>query len=213
VAAAGIPEAYLTAFVNLVVEAGVGPGDRVLIHAGASGVGLAAVQLARLLGAEVAATTRSPEKQEALATAGATLGIAGPRDFAAEIESRWGPDAVDVVLDPVGAATLPGDVRVLAPGGRIVVIATMGGARSEIDLSLLMRKRLRLVGSTLRSRSRSEKAALVAAFRERVFSGFEAGRLRVVVDSVYSPERAALGLARMRANANTGKLLIAWDGP
>lgn len=211
VTAAGIPEAYLTAYVNLVVEAGLGAGHRVLVHAGASGVGLAAIQVAKLVGAQVTATTRTPEKLTALTAAGADLALtASGQDFAAEIERQWGRDVVDVVLDPVGAETLAGDLRVLATGGRIVIIATMGGARMELDLSLLMKKRARLYGSTLRSRSRAEKAELVARFRDQVLSWFEAGRLRVVVDTVYPPERAAEAFQRMRESRNTGKLLIAW---
>lgn len=211
VTAAGIPEAFLTAFVTLVVEAGLQGGQRVLIHAGASGVGLAAIQVAKYLGAQVAATTRSPDKRAALESVGAHLAIVAPADEgAAEVERQWGRDAVDVVLDPIGGSGVAGDLRSLAPGGRIVVIATMGGALAEIDLALLMRKRARLVGSTLRARSRDEKARLIARFRDECFPGFEAGRLRVNVDAVYPPEEAALALQRMRENRNAGKLLIRW---
>jgi putative PIG3 family NAD(P)H quinone oxidoreductase len=211
VAAAGIPEAFLTAFVNLVVEGGVAAGASVLVHAGASGVGLAAIQVAKLRGARVAATTRTAAKVGALAAAGADLAIdTGSADFAAEIDRGWGRDAVDVVLDPIGAASLPGDLRVLARGGRVVCIATMGGAVVETDLGLLMRKRARLVGSTLRSRSRPEKAAIVTRFREEILSEFDAGRLRVVVDSTFPPTRAGEAFQRMRENRNVGKIVIAW---
>lgn len=210
-AAAGIPEAFLTAFVNLVVEAGLQTGQRVLIHAGASGVGLAAIQVARYCGAHVAATTRSAEKRAALEAVGADLAIVASADGGtAEVERQWGSDAVDVVLDPVGGSGIAGDLRLLAPGGRIVVIATMGGARAEIDLALLMKKRARLVGSTLRARSRAEKARLLARFRDECLPGFEAGRLRVTVDATYPPEQAARAFLRMRENRNTGKLLICW---
>src|SRR6266498_1868208 len=194
VAAAGIPESYLTAFVNLVAEGGL-----------ASGVGLAAIQVAKLRGARVAATTRTPDKLPALEAAGADLAIdAGRADFASEIEARWGRDAVDVVLDPVGATTLPGDLRVLATGGRVVFIATLAGATGDVDLALLMRKRARLVGSMLRSRSRAEKAALIARFRDEILAGFASGALRVTVDSVYPPGRAAEAFQRMRENRNVG---------
>ena len=211
VTAAGIPEAYLTAFLNIVVTAGLEPGQRVLVHAGASGVGLAGVALARFLGADVAATTRSPEKLPALTRAGATLALQPPADdVAAKIEAAWGPNAINVVLDPVGGPGMEHNLRVLATGGRIVVIATMAGARPEIDLSLLMRKRGALIGSTLRARSRAEKARLVTRFRAEVLPGFDDGRLGVAVDQVYPPERAGDAFQRMHENRNTGKILIAW---
>lgn len=212
VTAGGIPEAYLTAFVNLVVTAGLEPGQRVLVHAGASGVGLAGVALARYCGAEVAATTRSPEKVAALELAGATLALVTSRDdVPAVIEEAWGPDAIHVVLDPVGGSSLEQNLRLLATGGRIVVIATMGGARPEIDLALLMRKRAAVIGSTLRARSRAEKARLVSRFRAEVLQGFDDGRLGVVVDAVYPPARAGEAFQRMRDNRNVGKLLINWS--
>lgn len=211
VTAGGIPEAYLTAFVNLVATAGLQPGQRVLVHAGASGVGLAAIELARYLGADVAATTRSPEKAAALRDAGAALALVTPADdVPAAIEAAWGRDAVHVVLDPIGGSVLEQNLHVLASGGRIVVIATMGGARPEIDLSLLMRKRAALFGSTLRARGRPEKARLVERFRAEILPGFDAGRLHVAVDAVYPPAQAADAFQRMRDNKNTGKLLIAW---
>lgn len=214
VQAAGIPEAYLTAFTNLVVEAGVGPGEgaRVLIHAGASGVGLAAIQVAKLLSASVAATTRSASKLPALTAAGADIAVdTASHDVRSEIERRWGPDAVDVVLDPVGAVTLAGDLAVLATGGRIVFLATMGGAGAELDLSLLMKKRARLIGSTLRGRSRVEKAALVTQFRRELLGAFDTGALRVPIDSVFPSTRAADAFQRLRENRNAGKILIDWS--
>src|SRR5207253_4004851 len=211
VPAAGIPEAFLTAFVNLVVEGGLSAGDAVLIHAGASGVGLAAIQMGKLVGAKVAATTRTADKLAALTAAGADLAVLGPHAVS-EIEQRWGPDSVAVVLDPIGAATLPGDLAVLAPGGRIVSIATLGGAAAPLDLSLLMRKRARLIGSVLRARSRAEKAALVRRFCGEILPAFQTGALRVMVDSVLPPTRAADAFQRLRDNRNAGKVLIDWRG-
>ncbi len=214
VSAAGIPEAFLTTFVNLVVEGGLQAGHTVLIHAGASGVGLAAIQVTKFLGGRVAATTRTREKIPALEEAGADLALdSNHRDVAAEIEKEWGRDAIDIVLDPVGAATLPGDLKVLSTGGRVIFIATMAGAKVEVDLSLLMKKRARLVGSTLRSRSRAEKAAIVARFREHILPGFDSGALGVTIDSVFPPERAVEAFQRMRENRNTGKMLIDWRSP
>jgi putative PIG3 family NAD(P)H quinone oxidoreductase len=212
VAAAGIPEAFLTAFVNLVVEAGLRPRDSVLIHSGASGVGLAAIQVAKHLGARVAATTRTPAKLLALTAAGASLALLSDgRNVAAELERAWGPACVDVVLDPVGSATLGPDLQALAVGGRVVFISTLAGSKAELDLALLMKKRARLIGSTLRSRSREEKADLVARFREELLPAFATGALRVTVDAVFPPERAGEAFQRMRENRNVGKLLLDWS--
>src|SRR6184192_3197654 len=210
-APAGIPEAFLTAFVNLIVEGGLEREAAVLVHAGASGVGLAAIQIAKLSGARVAATTRTADKRKAIEAMGADLAIDSARqDFAGEIERRWGRDAVDVVLDPVGASSLAGDLRVLKTGGRIVMLSTMSGSEAGLDLALLMRKRARVVGSTLRARSRLEKAAIVARFKEELLPRFTGGALRVVVDSVFPVARAAEACQRMRENRNVGKILIAW---
>ena len=176
-------------------------------------MGLAAIQLAKHLGAAVAATTRTPAKVPALRAAGADVPIDTSReDWVAEIGRHWGPDAVAVVLDPVGAATVGGDLDVLATGGRIVCIATMSGAHGDLDLRRLMQKRARLVGSTLRARPRAEKARLVERFRSEVLPAFERGQLGVHVDAVYVPTQAAEGFQRMRDNQSIGKLLIDWRG-
>jgi putative PIG3 family NAD(P)H quinone oxidoreductase len=210
--AAAIPEAFLTAFVNLVVEAGLRPGESLLVHAGASGVGLAAIGLGKLLGARVAATTRTEEKIAALREAGADLVIHTPaEDFAVAVERHWGASSVGVVLDPVGAATLSGDLRLLATGGRVVFLATMSGARAELDIAALIGKRARVIGSTLRARSRKEKAGIVARFEKEVLPAFDAGRLRVAIDSVYPPEEAGAAFTRMRENRNAGKILLDWS--
>ena len=210
---AGIPEAFLTAFLNLVVEGGLPRDAKVVVHAGASGVGLAAIQIAKLGGARVAATTRTPEKLDALETAGADLAVDASRaEVVAEVEAHWGRDAVDVVLDPIGAASLAADLAVVKVGGRIVILSTMSGSRAELDLALLMKKRARVIGSTLRSRSRAEKAALVARFRDEILPGFADGKLTVIADSVFPVERAAEAFQRMRENRNVGKVLISWSG-
>jgi len=211
VTAAGIPEAFLTAFVNLMVDDGLEREATVLVHAGASGVGLAAIQVAKRGGARVAATTRSADKLKALEAVGADLPIDTSRqDFVAEIGRHWGRDAVDVVLDPVGTASFAGDLRVLKTGGRIVILATLSGSEAGLDLALLMKKRGRIVGSMLRARSRAEKAAIVSRFKDEILPGFASGALRVVVDAVFPVARAAEAFQRMRENRNVGKILIAW---
>jgi NADPH2:quinone reductase len=209
--AAAIPEAFLTAFVNLAEEGGLREGETLLVHAGASGVGLAAIALAKFRGARVAATTRTKEKMTALGQAGADLAVdTSAGDFAEAVERSWGRGAVDVVLDPVGAATLAGDLRLLATGGRVIFLATMSGASAPLDIRTLMSKRARFIGSTLRSRSREEKARLVRRFRDEVLPAFDAGRLSVSIDAVFRPEEAAAAFTRMRENRNVGKILIDW---
>jgi putative PIG3 family NAD(P)H quinone oxidoreductase len=210
--AAGIPEAFLTAFVNLVGEAALREGEALLVHAGASGVGLAAIGIGKLLGARVAATTRTPEKVPALRLAGADLAIdTSSEDFADAVERHWGACAVGVVLDPVGAATLPGDLRLLATGGRVVFLATMSGSLAELDIRVLTGRRARLIGSMLRSRSRAEKARIVERFEKEILPAFDSGRLNVAIDSVYPPGEASSAFTRMRENANIGKILIDWQ--
>lgn len=212
VAAGGIPEAYLTAYVNLVVEAGLGSGDRVLVHAGASGVGLAAIQVAKLLGAQVAATTRTREKLTAMEEAGADIVFDTTQtDVETELERRWGANCVAVVLNSIGGASLATDLRLLATGGRIVCIASMAGPKIELEIPLLMRKRARLIGSTLRARPREEKARLVAGFKEQILPALDAGRLRVHVHSIVPPEQAAAAFQALRDNQTTGKVLIQWE--
>src|SRR5262245_40184402 len=211
--AAAIPEAFLTAFLNLVVEGRLASGGAVLIHAGASGVGLAAIQTAKILGARVAATTRSAAKLPALTAAGADLAIDSSNEsFADAIERAWGKGAVDVALDPVGSQTIAGDLKVLAVEGSIVIIATLSGAKAELDLSALMGKRGRVIGSTLRSRPRNEKAELVARFRSEILPAFDDGRLSVTLDSTFPPQRAGDAFTRMRRNQNVGKIVIDWSG-
>ena len=209
--AAAIPEAFVTAYANLVVEAGLRAGESLLVHAGASGVGLAAIQIGRLLGARVAATTRTAAKLDALRQAGAELAIDTSRElFAETIANRWGQDGVSVVLDPVGAGTLADNLRVLATGGRIVILATLSGAQAQLDLRTLMAKRARLIGSVLRGRSRAEKAVLIERFSNEILPAFGEGRLRVPIDAVYSAEQAAAAFTHMRENRNVGKIVIDW---
>ena len=206
--AAGIPEAFLTAFLNL---GNLHKGDRALIHAGASGVGLAAIQTAKFLGSSVAATTRTASKIAAIKKAGADLAIdTSSSDFAEAIEDVWGRDSVNLILDPVGAATFAADLRVLATGGRVIFLATMSGADTDFDISLLMKKRARIIGSTLRSRPRPEKADLVARFRKEILPGFGTGDLSVHVDTVLPPARAGEAFERMKESQNVGKILIDW---
>ena len=205
--AAAVPEAFLTAFVNLFREADLQAGESVLIHGGASGVGTAAIQLARCAGARVAVTARDDRKLAACRSLGAELAIDHVRqDFAAEIPAAWG--GVDVVLDIVGAPYLERNLRVLSPCGRLVLLATLGGAAGTVDLAVLMRRRLRLIGSVLRSRSDREKAAITAGFARRFLPLFAGGRLRPIIDRAMPIRRAGDAHALVERFGNVGKVVL-----
>ena len=207
--AAAVPEAWFTAYLNLFREGAIAAGEVVLLHAAGSGVGTAAIQLAKRAGARVAATVRSAAKAGALEALGADLVVdTTARDFAEAVEERFGKASVGLVLDPVGGATLAGNVRLLARGGRLVLIATMGGGSAELDLRAVLTKRLRIVGSTLRARPLAEKADLTSAFVRDVLPGFADGRFRPLVDSVFPLDRAADAHRRMASNENVGKIVL-----
>ena len=207
--AAAIPEAWFTAYLNLFREAGLRKGETALIHAAASGVGTAAIQLAKRAGARVVATVRSSEKEAPLAKLGADLVVnSRERDFGEAIAEALGPSSVDVVLDPVGGETLARSLSVMKAGGRFVLIATMGGGSCSIDLRVLLARRLRLIGSTLRARPLAEKLDLTAGFVRDVLPGFIGGSLAPVVAAVFPLERAADAHRQMAANTNVGKIVL-----
>ena len=211
--AAAIPEAWFTAYLNLFREGALAAGEVVLVHAAASGVGTAAIQLAKDAGASVVATVRSAEKTETLAALGADLVVdTTTRDFAEAVEERFGKSSVGLVLDPVGGASLAQNVRVMARCGRLVLIATMGGGKAELDLRAVLSKRLRIVGSTLRARALAEKTDLTSVFARDVLPGFADGRFRPLVDSVFPLERVAEAHHRMAANTNIGKIVLTVGG-
>ena len=208
--AAAIPEAFITAYANLVGEGRLTAGELVLIHGGASGVGTAAIQIARARGARVACTVGDDTKIDRCRSLGAEVVINYKRqDFAAEI-GKWSPTGVSVVLDIVGRDYLERNIGVLAPRGRLVCIATMSGAKAEIDISTLMRKRLSVIGSVLRSRSVAEKGELVRDFSERFVPLFESGVVTPIVDSVFPFQRIEEAHALMRQSGHVGKILLTW---
>jgi putative PIG3 family NAD(P)H quinone oxidoreductase len=209
VQAAAVPEGWFTAYLNLFREARLAKGETVLIHAAASGVGTAAVQLAKRAGARVVATVRSETKGNALRSLGADLVVAAPDgEFAGPIAEALGPFPVDVILDPIGGSILGKNLSLMKPGGRLVLIATMGGGTAELDLRSLLGRRLRVIGSTLRARPLAEKLDLTAAFVRDVLPGFVDGSLVPVIDSVLPLERAADAHGRMASNANVGKIVL-----
>lgn len=202
--AAALPEVFLTAFLNLFLLGELRPGQSALIHGGGSGVGTAAITLCRLAGARVLVTAGSPEKCARCLEHGADVAINyREEDFA---EKAGG---VAVILDHIGARYLARDLDALATDGRIVVIGSMGGERTaEIDVVKLLGKRARILGSTLRSRPATDKAAIVAAFLERFGNDLVAGRIRPVIHTVLPLERVAVAHRMMQASEHFGKIVL-----
>jgi len=206
--AAAVPEVFFTAYLNLIVEAGLRPGERVLVHGGASGVGTAAIQVARWRGCRVAATAGTTEKVALCRRLGAELVVDyRADDFAPAVADAFG--GVDVVLDMVGADTFVRNLDLLRAGGRLVIIATLSGATATIDLRALMARRARVIGSTLRNRPLPEKVALRDAVVRDLWPEFASGALAPVIDRVVPVADVEAAHARMRANQNAGKIVLA----
>ncbi len=207
--AAAIPEAFLTAFQALQWLGRLASGERVLIHAGASGVGTAAIQLARWAGAEPLITASAP-KHEGCLELGAALAIDyRTENFCEAVLAYTQGEGVEMVLDFIGAPYWTDNLNCLRTDGRLVLLAFMGGRKAEgLDLGLLLRKRLHLMGSTLRARSPDYKIELTRAFRAWAWKGFGSGQLRPVVDSILEWEKAAEAHAYMEANKNQGKIVL-----
>lgn len=207
--AAALPEVFLTAFLNLFLEAQLQEGETVLIHAGASGVGSAGIQMARHAGCRVLASAGNDLKRERCRQFGAEF-VCDSRDedFSAQISDHLGDDGVDVILDVAGGSHLPRNLRCLAPRGRLVLLSLLGGRQSEIDLGLVLTRRLRIIGSLLRSRPVDEKAQIVTAFRERFWDLLMSGAISPVVDRVLPIVDAEEAHQVLTANANVGKVVL-----
>ncbi len=205
--AAAVPEVFLTAYVNLFMEAELQPGEKVLIHGGASGVGTAAIQLAHHAGGAVAITAGSDEKTAFCRQLGADVAINYRRDdFSAVVREKFG--GVDVILDMVGANYFERNLQLLNTRGRIVFIAAMSGAHVEVNLWALLRRRLKLIGSVLRARSVAEKVAIKNAFMAQFWDAMQHGEIRPVIDAVFPISRAEEAHRRMAENKNIGKIIL-----
>lgn len=208
--AGAIPEVYMTAFDAVFRQASLKRGETLLIHAVGSGVGTAALQLGRRVGAYVIGTSRTAAKLRRAAGLGLDVGLDGRGAWEREVGRETGGSGADVILDLVGAPYLARNQAAIAVGGRHVVAGVPGGVRAEIDLRALMARRARLFGTVLRARGVEEKAALAGEFRAEVAPGFLDGRLRPVIDRVYPVSRAADAHRRMEANRNFGKIVMVW---
>jgi NADPH2:quinone reductase len=210
--AAAIPEVFMTAYDAMFLQAGLRMGEHVLIHAVASGVGTAALQLAKAAGATPIGTSRSASK---LARVKEELGLSlavvpSEQGFADAIKALTGGALADVVLDTVGAKYLAENLKVAAPGGRIVTIGLLGGVKAELPLGVMVAKRLSLRGSVLRSRPLEEKAALAQAFAASVVPLFEQGSLRPVVAERLPMTEIQSAHRQLEADEVLGKLVLTW---
>jgi putative PIG3 family NAD(P)H quinone oxidoreductase len=220
--AAAIPEAFLTAHDALFTQLRLGAGEALLIHAVGSGVGLAALQLARAAEARTFGTSRSAWKLERARELGLEVGIetggeaggdaSAGGSFDEVVRRETGGAGVAAILDLVGGTYLAGNLRALATRGRVVVVGLVAGRRAELDLGLLLSKRLTLIGTVLRSRSLEEKVAVTEAFRASALPLFEDGRLRPVVDRVFPFAEVGAAQAYMEENRNFGKVVLRWEG-
>ena len=209
--AGAIPEVYMTAYDAVFLQAGLQRGETLLIHAVGSGVGTAALQLARRAGARTIGTSRTGAKLERAAELGLDAGVPGGEGWEEGVMDATGGRGADVILDLVGAPYLAGNQAAIAVGGRHVVVGVPGGSRAGIDLRRLMVRRARLFGTVLRARGVEEKAALAAAFADAVLPGFADGTLKPVIDRIYPVEKAAEAHRRMELNRNFGKIVLARD--
>lgn len=209
--AAAVPEAFLTAYDALFHQLDLAMGERVLVHAVGSGVGTAAVQLAHAAGAMVIGTSRTPEKLERAAALGMEVGVDVTREDLAEVvnQATYG-SGVHAVLDLVGGKLLEQSLRVLALRGRLIVVGTLGGSTAEVDLGLLLRRRVHLFGTVLRSRPLEEKIALAREFSKSVLPLLSSGRIKPVVDSAFHFTDVADAHRRMEGNSTFGKIVLTW---
>jgi putative PIG3 family NAD(P)H quinone oxidoreductase len=212
VQAAAVPEVFATAYLNLYLEAGLETGERVLLHAGASGVGTAAIQLCKAFHNPCFVTAGSQRKIDRCVALGADGGAdrhAG--DFHDAVTAWANGGGVDVILDPVGAAYLASNLRCLNVGGRLVLIGLMGGAQAELSLGALMMKRARVIGSTLRARPVSEKAAVMDALRDRVWPLLESGAIKPIIEAQVPLREAERAHELVGSNDTVGKVVMTLD--
>jgi NADPH:quinone reductase-like Zn-dependent oxidoreductase len=207
--AAAVPEAFLTAYEALLRTANVAPGERVLIHAGASGVGSAATQIAREIGAYVFATSKGQPKLDKLRELGVQRVIDYEQeDFAEVIARESRAVGVDVIADLIGAAYAERNQKALAAGGRWVVIGLLGGARANLDFAQLLMRRQTVAGIVMRTRPLIDKTAIVRGFLSDLWPWLSEGRLEPVLDQTFALADAARAHERMEGNQNVGKIVL-----
>jgi putative PIG3 family NAD(P)H quinone oxidoreductase len=208
--AAAIPETYFTVYSNVFDRAGLKKGERFLVHGGSSGIGTTAIQLARAFGAEVYTTAGTAEKCRTCEELGATRAINyREEDFVAIVkEATCDHGGVDVILDMVGGDYIARDLKALAPDGRLVFIAFLGGPKAEVNFLPVMLKRLTITGSTLRARDVAFKADIAGKLRRHVWPLLESGESKVLVHRTFKLSEAADAHALMESSTHTGKIVL-----
>ncbi len=209
VEAAAIPETFFTVWANVVDRAGIKPGESLLVHGGASGIGTAAIQIARILGARVFVTTGSDEKCKACEALGAEKAINYRKeDFVAALKRHTDGRGIDVILDMVGGDYIPRNIDALAADGRLVFIAFLKGVRTEANFLPVMLKRLTITGSTLRARPVEEKAAIAKSLRRFIWPQIEANRIKPVIHATFPLAQAAEAHRLMESGTHIGKIVL-----
>ncbi len=209
--AASLPETYFTVWSNLFNRAGLRSGETLLIHGGSSGIGVAAIQLARAAGATVLVTVGSDVKAAACLALGAQHAINyRSEDFVDAVNRITAGRGVDVILDMVAGDYIARGLNCLAVDGRVVVIAVQGGAAAQFDAARLLMRRLTITGSTLRARSVEFKSAIARDLRAVAWRWLEAGRVKPVVFKTFPAAEAAQAHALMESNQHIGKLVLSW---
>lgn len=207
--AAALPETFFTVWSNVFQRGALGEGETLLVQGGSSGIGTTAIQLAKALGHRVFATAGSADKCRACEDLGAERAINyKTEDFAPIVKELTGGKGVDVVLDMVGGDYVAREVSCLADDGRIVIIALLGGAKANVDLGQVLRRRLTITGSTLRPRPVAFKARIARELRERVWPLLAAGQVKPVIYKTFPLEEAAAAHALMESSAHVGKIML-----
>ncbi len=207
--AASLPETFFTVWSNVYDRAGLQPGEMLLVHGGSSGIGVTAIQLASAMGNRVIATAGSDEKCAACVQLGAVKAINyRTQDFEAEVKAATGGKGVDVILDMVAGDYVPKELKCLADEGRLVFIAFLRGPKTELDINEVMRRRLKLTGSTLRPRPIEFKGKIAASLREKVWPLIEAGKIKPVIYKTFKLEQAADAHRLMESSKHIGKLVL-----
>ncbi|HZG22571.1 MAG TPA: NAD(P)H-quinone oxidoreductase [Herbaspirillum sp.] len=207
--AAALPENYFTVWSNVFDRGQLSGEETLLVQGGSSGIGVTAIQIARALGHRVFATAGSADKCRACEELGAKRAINyKTEDFEAVVKELTGGRGVDVILDMVGGDYLPREIKALADDGRLVFIAQLGGAKGQLDMGQVMRRRLTITGSTLRPRPVAFKAAIAANLRQHVWPLIEAGKIKPVIHQRFPLEQAAQAHAMMESSAHIGKIML-----